>query len=229
MASIPGISETSQISQIGSQIPPQSIGFTTPQKSIESGQVLTTDLTADRGELTTDLTGCEWGDCAALVCSARFDSSSALGRSHAHEATMTATSNDEAMNSDVAARVQQWAAQGEIILSPPADSAVAALRRAGRGYVALMPSGETYRFDSEECECGNVMDADVHCSEVTARRRRLAASCEHQRARLKGVHVGGPCECGAVKVDVTDHTDSVGNTVMRTFSCAGCGTARTEQ
>lgn len=138
------------------------------------------------------------------------------------------------MNSDVESRIKYWDEHGEDLVSPLASSAAEGIRSVGWDdgdalYEVLMSDGESARTTRRECHtCGNVIDVEP-TSEVTAWRRRLTQACDHQRAVLKGVNVGGCCECGALAVEATDHEDSYGNVVMVSYACAGCGKSRSEQ
>lgn len=139
------------------------------------------------------------------------------------------------MNSTVESQIEVWETQEQdlALLSPLAASEAAAVVANGwhdgdRVYEVLMGDGSTFQVYQDRCLCGNERDVEPG-SEVTQRRRRLAESCVHQRARETAVNVGGRCECGALKVERTNHTDSVGNVVMRSFSCAKCGASRSER
>lgn len=139
------------------------------------------------------------------------------------------------MNNTVEDRVEYWEEQGKEVYSPLASSDVAAIVFTGfnqdgdAAYNVLMPDGETFHVASKECSCGNEIDVEP-TSEVTARRRKLGQACEHQKAQMQAVYAGGTCSnCGELAVEQTNHTDSVGNVLVQSYHCAGCGTSRRER
>lgn len=121
----------------------------------------------------------------------------------------------------------------EGLLSPLASSDVAAVLREGSKYIVLFPDGTEEIVQGDSCTCGHEHKDNKTDMGTEARqgwKNRLAASCECQKSALQAVDVGGTCpECGTLAVKRKNHTDSVGNVVMTSFSCAECGASRREQ
>lgn len=120
----------------------------------------------------------------------------------------------------------------EGLLSPLASSDVTAVLREGSKSTVLLPDGTEEIVNGDSCTCGHEREDEMTGMGTEARQgwqNRLAASCNHQKAALQAVDVGGACECGELKVERTNHEDSYGNTVMQSYACAGCGVARRER
>ncbi len=119
------------------------------------------------------------------------------------------------------------------LLSPLASSDVAAVLCEGNKYTVLLQDGTEEIVDGDSCTCGHEREDEKTGMGTEARQgwqNRLAASCDHQKAALQAVDVGGGCsECGTLAIEKKDHTDKYENVLMQSFSCAGCGAERTEQ
>lgn len=121
----------------------------------------------------------------------------------------------------------------EGLLSPLSSSGAVAVLRTGNKHTVLLPDGSEKIVQGDSCTCGHEREDEKTGMGTEARqgwKNRLAASCDHQTAALQAVDVGGACsECGTLAVEHRNHTDSVGNVVMTSFSCAGCGASRRER
>lgn len=138
------------------------------------------------------------------------------------------------MSRNAVALVEGWDSYyDEGLLSPLASSDVAAVLREGNKHTVLLPDGTEEIVDGDSCTCGHEREdtkTDMGTEAHQGWQNRLAASCDHQEAVLQSVDVGGCCsECGTLAVEKKDHTDKYGNVLLQSFSCAGCGTGRTEQ
>lgn len=143
------------------------------------------------------------------------------------------------MNDTIKDRVEAWEEQGIKVYSPLESSNIAAIRRGETSQDenvtkwVLMPDGELFQIDGDECSCGHTRSDEktgMGTPWKQARQNRLSASCDHQKAVHQSVNVGGVCpDCGELKVERKNHTDQVGNSILRTYKCANCGEPRSER